>query len=303
MKGHIRTGIVCALIGAFAAIGTVAFAGTGVGGVFNLGQTNTVDNATSLLSGSNNAAMLAVSNTNTGPAASGLTGSTASAGGAGVTGSSSAAGAGVKATSSKGNAVLASSNGPAATIRASNTAAGPAAAFFAGPTVAPFTVSSSHVVTGLNSDLLDGMNASDLTGKAYAEPDAFTNITLNNANYTTVVSVVVPAGSYFVSFTATSTDASSTSPNDFVCTLVAPSGADASIAYSMNDVNVPQSTISDQALISAPSGGTISVQCFDGNSSVQIYYPSLIANAVGTLNGAAVTKPVPAAPSIGRTRP
>ena len=48
MKGHMRTAVVAALIGAFAAAGTVALAGSGVGGVFNLGQGNSV-NAQTLL--------------------------------------------------------------------------------------------------------------------------------------------------------------------------------------------------------------------------------------------------------------
>jgi hypothetical protein len=46
----------------------VALAGTGVGGVFNLGQTNTV-NKTSRLTGSSSTAMLRVDNTGAGPAA------------------------------------------------------------------------------------------------------------------------------------------------------------------------------------------------------------------------------------------
>ena len=50
---------------------TVALAGTGVGGVFNLGQTNTV-NATSTLSGTTAAAQLAVTNGSTASAATGI---------------------------------------------------------------------------------------------------------------------------------------------------------------------------------------------------------------------------------------
>jgi hypothetical protein len=52
-------------VGAMVVMGaTVALAGTGIGGVFNLGKTNTV-NATSVLTGSEKGAGLSVTNTNT----------------------------------------------------------------------------------------------------------------------------------------------------------------------------------------------------------------------------------------------
>src|SRR6187551_2672438 len=63
---HTRT--VYALAAAFAAVlitTTSALAGSGVGGVFNLGQTNTV-NATSVLSGSTGGPQLKIVNSNTG---------------------------------------------------------------------------------------------------------------------------------------------------------------------------------------------------------------------------------------------
>jgi hypothetical protein len=64
-----------ALIGGAVAVAftsaTSALAGTGVGGVFNLGKTNTV-NAASVLSGATNGAQLAVTNTSTGASAGGV---------------------------------------------------------------------------------------------------------------------------------------------------------------------------------------------------------------------------------------
>jgi len=52
-------------------ISSVALAGTGVGGVFNLGQTNSV-NASTVLTGSTNGKQLQVTNTNTGASAAGI---------------------------------------------------------------------------------------------------------------------------------------------------------------------------------------------------------------------------------------
>jgi hypothetical protein len=73
MKGssHLKTAVVSAFVGAIAATGTVALAGTGVGGIFNLGQANTVD-ATSSLSGASTGAQLQVTNSGTGTAAQGI---------------------------------------------------------------------------------------------------------------------------------------------------------------------------------------------------------------------------------------
>jgi len=103
----------------------VALAGTGVGAVFNLGKTNTV-NAQSTLTGSA-AKLLQVTNTSTGA-------------------SSSAIGA-----NSKG------SSGP--TIKAGNTGGGPALGLTVGAGKAPFTVNSTGKVTKLNADLVDGLDS------------------------------------------------------------------------------------------------------------------------------------------------
>ena len=80
MKGssHLKTAVVSALVGAITATGTVALAGTGIGGIFNLGQPNTV-NATSSLSGASTGAQLQVTNTGTGTGAQGIAASNNSA--------------------------------------------------------------------------------------------------------------------------------------------------------------------------------------------------------------------------------
>ena len=70
-----RINILSAAVGAAAAVviagSTAAVAGTGIGGVFNLGKSNSV-NATTGLTGSTANPQLAVTNTNTGSAASGV---------------------------------------------------------------------------------------------------------------------------------------------------------------------------------------------------------------------------------------
>jgi hypothetical protein len=60
-----------AIVAVVALFGGTALAGTGVGGVFNLGQTNTV-NAQSVLTGTSNAALFKVANTGAGTGSVGL---------------------------------------------------------------------------------------------------------------------------------------------------------------------------------------------------------------------------------------
>src|SRR5436190_882941 len=112
LKGAV-VGLVCALVGG----ATVALAGGGVGGVFNLGQSNSVD-ARTTLTGASAGIQLQVTNTNA-----------AGRNGLGV----------------------ASANGyPTGSF--TNTGGGPAAAFVANAGVAPFTVNSSTKVANLTAD-------------------------------------------------------------------------------------------------------------------------------------------------------
>ena len=88
MKKH--PAAIAVLVGALATVvalaATSALAGTGVGGVFNLGKTNSV-NAASSLTGKTSAAQLNVANTGTG---AGIVGKSSSATAAGATARSSA---------------------------------------------------------------------------------------------------------------------------------------------------------------------------------------------------------------------
>lgn len=107
---------------------TTALAGTGIGGVFNLGQSNSVDKQSTLTGSSTTGAQLRVINTST-------------TGGSAV------------------NAVGAGANSPA--LRAQNTNGGPAASFQVSAGKAPFAVNSNIAVANLNSDLLDGHDSTD----------------------------------------------------------------------------------------------------------------------------------------------
>jgi hypothetical protein len=102
---------------------TSAFAGSGIGAVFNLGKVNTV-NATSTLTGSASGSMLKIPNTNTAPGSQAISASSA--------------------------------GGTAATIRAQNTRGGPAAEFDVTAGHAPFTVNSATEVPNLNAATLRG---------------------------------------------------------------------------------------------------------------------------------------------------
>src|SRR5438105_2473150 len=120
-----RKGLLIATVLAVS-IPAVALAGTGVGGVFNLGVTNTVNKLTSLVGKTSK--MLQVTN------------------------KSGAATAGAIGATSKGHG--------APTIRANNSGGGPALGLSVKPGAAPFTVNSSTMVAKLNAALLGGKSAS-----------------------------------------------------------------------------------------------------------------------------------------------
>jgi hypothetical protein len=171
LKGK-RRGLGYALLGAVAMalvfVTTSALAGSGIGGVFNLGQANTVDQ-TSTLSGTSSGAQLKVQNATTG-AGYGLWGTEAGQGvgvygtaatgtGVGVSGrhlGSSGNGGGVRGQS-------ASSTGPG--VDAINLAGGPALqATVKDNSVPPLKVNSTAKVANLNAEMLEGHHASDFLG-------------------------------------------------------------------------------------------------------------------------------------------
>jgi len=177
-----RGAVLGAALAALALLSTTALAGSGVGGVFNLGVTNTVD-ATSKLNGTATSSMLDVSNAGTDANSNGIVGRSASplapalagvnsGGGSGLKGSSTS-GAGLYGQSTTGLGARLITGGALPALKATNTGTGPATAFEAGGSAPPFTVNSSTLVSGLNAGLLGGLHASDfwqLGGNAGTDP-------------------------------------------------------------------------------------------------------------------------------------
>jgi hypothetical protein len=123
MRGMFFRGVVVGSVTAVLVMSaSAALAGTGVGGIFNLGQSNTV-NAQSSLTGSTGGAELTVSNNST-----------------------------------SGRGMTVNGKGTVASLLAQNTA-GPAGAFLVPASQSPFLVNSTHKVTSLNADLLDGLDS------------------------------------------------------------------------------------------------------------------------------------------------
>ncbi|MDX6510517.1 MAG: hypothetical protein QOE36_21, partial [Gaiellaceae bacterium] len=125
MWNHLRSGIVGGIVaGAVILVGS-AVAGSGVGSVFNLGQSNTV-NAPSGLSGTTAGKQLIVANLGTASSSSAVFG-------------------------------FAKGASPAATFQ--NGGAGPAVSLLAGAGQPPFTTNSAYRVANLNADKLDGIDS------------------------------------------------------------------------------------------------------------------------------------------------
>jgi len=151
-------------------LSAAALGGSGIGGIFNLGQTNTVD-ATSSLVGISANSMLDVRNNGTGANSNGIVGRTAStlapalagiAGGSGIGArGTSASGSGLYGQSTSGIGVRAIAAGSNPSLKATNTGTGPAGAFEVGSGVTPFTVNSSTKVANLNADKLDALDSTD----------------------------------------------------------------------------------------------------------------------------------------------
>jgi hypothetical protein len=159
MSGSFLKGAAVALACVLVGGGAVALAGNGVGGVFNLGQTNTVDAQTRVTGSSAGTPQLQVNNTNTGAGSIGMRANNASTAAA-VQGENSSTGAGVYGVSTNGFGVLAqSSSTSAAALRAQNSAGGAAGSFVVNSGVAPIKVNSSAKVQNLNSDQLDGLDS------------------------------------------------------------------------------------------------------------------------------------------------
>src|SRR5205807_7718377 len=113
-KGFFKGVLLGLTLAGLALFTTTALAGSGVGGVFNLGQVNTVDHVSNLNGNATNA-MLDVSNTGTGANSNGIVGRTASTLAPALAGSNSGAGIGARGNSVSGSGIYGqSTSGPGA---------------------------------------------------------------------------------------------------------------------------------------------------------------------------------------------
>jgi hypothetical protein len=150
-----KTVTVAALSAAVATIlslATVALAGSGVGGVFNLGQSNSVDAMTSLQGATSSGAQLQVTNN---ASASGLRADSKGKGVFGTHASTSGTDAGVEGDTS-------STDADAAAIVGRNTGGGSALKLVVNGNVPPMVVGSTGKVVNLNADKVDGVDGSNL---------------------------------------------------------------------------------------------------------------------------------------------
>jgi hypothetical protein len=149
MSRFARGAAVGGIAGAFVAAATIALGGTGVGGVLNLGQENTVNAQTSLKGTVAGNAQFRVENGSSGVGLFGI-----SSTGKGVYGKHTAATGGEPAVQGE------SASAAAAGVVGKNTAGGPGLSALVNAGKPPLTVNSSARVANLNADQLDGKSSS-----------------------------------------------------------------------------------------------------------------------------------------------
>lgn len=188
MKG--LQSVLAGTIGAALVVGaSAAFAGSGVGGIFNLGVSNNVDGSTSL-SGTTAGNQLYVANadpTNAAVRADAVGGSALygrSQTGRGAYGYHSGAGAGA--------GVQGDTHGNGPGVLGRSTGGGPGLQSIVNSGVAPLAVNSSTKVVHLNADQLDGFEANGLARAARMTTQGFMNLTETSQAYGPDVSITAP---------------------------------------------------------------------------------------------------------------
>jgi hypothetical protein len=206
-------GAVCVLVGG---ISTLALAGSGVGGVFNLGVSNSVDAQTKLTGAAAGTAQLQVSNTSAGAGSIGVRGNNASTAAA-LQGENSSGGVGVYGISTNGFGVLAqSSSVSSAAFKAQNSGGGTAGSFVVNAGVAPLKVNSSTKVAGLNADQLDGFDSTQLQRRVSGTCPAGTAVRIVNSDGTVGCQAVGTGAAAWGVATSTGSVAATTSATSFV---------------------------------------------------------------------------------------
>lgn len=145
--------------------------------------------------------------------------------------------------------------------------------------IAPTGGSTGQVLTNTGAGA-----AWQSVGHAYGTTNPFSVQSLNTG-LTTVSSVTVPSGSYVVTFSTTIAGSTSATPDNTGCYLFSPAGSELNAAYGNTYGTDDQSVITMQGLVSNTAGGAVTAQCVDTDATASVFYPTLIANSVGGVDG------------------
>ena len=176
MSSHLKSALVGAAAATFVVAAASAFAGSGIGGVFNLGVSNSVDGSTSL-SGNTTGNQLYVTNAN--PTNGALR-------------ADAVGGNAMYGRSQTGRGVFGDTHGSAAGVLGRSTGGGPGLQAIVNSGVAPLAVNSSTKVLHLNADRLDGLEANGLARAARMTNQGFLNLTETSQAYGPDVSITAP---------------------------------------------------------------------------------------------------------------
>lgn len=109
-----------------------------------------------------------------------------------------------------------------------------------------------------------------------------------SSNYTDVVTLTVPAGTYAVS-AQTGLYGSGTNGN-IACTVFAPNQGLLGQQFAMVDASVTEANLSIQGLLQT-GGGTVRLQCYTLIGNINTQQSTLLATRVGTTSGPIVSRP------------
>jgi len=214
---------------------SAALAGSGVGGIFNLGKVNSV-NGTSSLTGTTVGPQLLVSNGNSSSQA--ITAQAGSGTGVALYGlHSGATGAGAAVRGQ-----TASAAGPG--VLGVNIAGGPGLSSVVKAGKPPLQVNSATVVPSLNADMLDGLHANGLALAARISITTPHALDSGNQLYGSPLTITAPKAGFVV------VNATVTIRNDGSCTSVCLAGG--------HVTNIESSTDSTGSLVSVPKGPFVS---------------------------------------------
>jgi hypothetical protein len=149
--------------------------------------------------------------------------------------------------------------------------------------IAPDGGSSGQVLTNTGTGA-SWQNLPQTKAFAQSQTELSGGVLLSNTSPTSVATVVVPAGSYVVTFTGTVFNGNDNSSDFFVCHLVAPSGNNVSSFDGSGEIS-QESTVSNQVLLRTSGGGTIAAKCQDTTAHTDIGQTSLIAMPVDSVSG------------------